>query len=416
MEQFQFAERLARERRRCGLTQDQVAAHLGVTKAAVSKWERGASLPDMAQMPKIASLFAVSLDDLFGYEPQLSSAEATAWYVEVLAQFADDPATAFRRCGEMAVRYWSCVEVLFYIGMALYGQVPQTTGGADRPVQGDAADYAELAARCFGRVRALARRAEEGGLAVEGIFEGAGSQVARASETAPALRSVVQRTVEAEAVVLQWLGRVSEAVALLEPLVPDGPSLASTVLAGIYREQGEDERAECTLQRALVFSLVDAECALTGLVAARQHDVAALEPVAQVVESLCANDGVASLNPSLLPSVRYAYAAALARGGEQERALGALRRFADALDASWGDGSAGPWASLFDKTSDVLWSGEQADYPEQRAKAVAALRQQYGLRLAADPCWDGLRDDERFVALTSRVTEDDVREGTWNVR
>ena len=64
----------------------------------------------------------------------------------------------------------------------------------------------------------------------------------------------------------------------------------------------------------------------------------------------------------------------------------------------------------------VLWSGEQADYPEQRAKAVAALRQQYGLRLAADPCWDGLRDDERFVALTSRVTEDDVREGTWNVR
>ena len=100
---------------------------------------------------------------------------------------------------------------------------------------------------------------------MEGVFEGAGSQVARASETAPSLRSVVQRTVEAEAVVLQWLGRVSEAVALLEPLVPDGPSLASTVLAGIYREQGEDERAERTLQRALVFSLVDAECALTGV-------------------------------------------------------------------------------------------------------------------------------------------------------
>lgn len=42
MEQLQFAERLTHERRRCGLTQDQLAAHLGVTKAAVSKWERGA--------------------------------------------------------------------------------------------------------------------------------------------------------------------------------------------------------------------------------------------------------------------------------------------------------------------------------------------------------------------------------------
>lgn len=411
MEQLQFAERLAHERRRCGLTQDQVAAHLGVTKAAVSKWERGASLPDMAQIPKIASLFAVTLDDLFGYEPQLSSAEATAWYVEALAQFADDPATAFRCCGEMAVRYWSCVEVLFYIGMALYGQVPQMTGGTDRPVRGDAADYAELAVRCFERMRTLARRAEEGRVTTGGASEGAGSEGVRAKEAATSLRSVVQRSVEAEAVVLQWLGRVSEAVALLEPLLPDGPSLVSTVLASIYQEQGEDGHAERTLQRALAFSLVDAQCALTGLVAARQYDAAALEPVVQVVESLCADDAVASLNPSLLPSVRYAYAAALASGGERERAMEALGRFADALDASWGDGSVESRASLFDKISDLLWSGEQADYPEQRAKAVAALRQQYSLRLAADPCWNDLRDDEGLVALTARVTGDDAREG-----
>lgn len=415
MEQLQFAARLAHERRRCGLTQDQVAAHLGVTKAAVSKWERGASLPDMAQMPKIASLFAVTLDDLFGYEPQLSPAEATAWYVEVLAQFADEPATAFRRCGEMAVRYWSCAELLFYIGMALYGQIPQTAGGADRPVRGDAAAYAKLAVRCFGRVRALACRAEEGGAVEEGVVGGAGSEAVRTKEAA-SLRSVLQRSVEAEAVVLQWLDRVPEAVALLEPLVPDGPSLVSTVLASIYREQGEGERAEYALQRALAFSLVDAQCALTGLVAARQHDVAALEPVVQVVESLCADDSVASLNPSLLPSVRYAYATALASGGERERALEALRRFADALDASWGDGPATPRTSLFDKISDVLWNGEQADYREVRAKAVAALRQQYGLRLAADPCWDDLRDDGRFVALVARVMGDDVREGAGNVR
>ena len=89
----------------------------------------------------------------------------------------------------------------------------------------------------------------------------------------------------------------------------------------------------------------------------------------------------------------------------------ALGRVADALDASWGDGSVESRASLFDKISDLLWSGEQADYPEQRAKAVAALRQQYSLRLAADPCWNDLRDDEGLVALTARVTGDDAREG-----
>ena len=79
MNQLHLSENIIRLRRERKLTQEELADFLGVTKAAVSKWERGASLPDMAQMPKIASLFAVTLDDLFGYEPQVSAAEATAW-------------------------------------------------------------------------------------------------------------------------------------------------------------------------------------------------------------------------------------------------------------------------------------------------------------------------------------------------
>lgn len=35
---------IARERRRAGVTQEALAAHLGVSKAAVSKWEIGVSL------------------------------------------------------------------------------------------------------------------------------------------------------------------------------------------------------------------------------------------------------------------------------------------------------------------------------------------------------------------------------------
>ena len=37
---------IARERRIRGVTQEALAAHLGVSKAAVSKWELGQSLPD----------------------------------------------------------------------------------------------------------------------------------------------------------------------------------------------------------------------------------------------------------------------------------------------------------------------------------------------------------------------------------
>lgn len=58
MQDIKLGERIAQERKKKNLSQEAVAQHLGVTKAAVSKWECGQSLPDVSQMPKIASIFA----------------------------------------------------------------------------------------------------------------------------------------------------------------------------------------------------------------------------------------------------------------------------------------------------------------------------------------------------------------------
>ena len=52
-------------RRMRGLTQERLAAALNVSAQAVSKWEMGASFPDVATLPAIAAFFGVSLDDLF---------------------------------------------------------------------------------------------------------------------------------------------------------------------------------------------------------------------------------------------------------------------------------------------------------------------------------------------------------------
>ncbi len=50
------------------LTQEQLAASLSISAQAVSKWEMGASYPDMTMIPTIASLFKVSLDELFDFD------------------------------------------------------------------------------------------------------------------------------------------------------------------------------------------------------------------------------------------------------------------------------------------------------------------------------------------------------------
>lgn len=67
------------ERRRLqGITQQELAKELGVTAAAVSKWERDQSLPDVYTLAKLADLFGVTLDELMGRNNGLLMVEPPA--------------------------------------------------------------------------------------------------------------------------------------------------------------------------------------------------------------------------------------------------------------------------------------------------------------------------------------------------
>ncbi len=53
-------------RRQKNVTQEELAAELGVTAAAVSKWENGYTLPDILMLCALADYFAVTTDALLG--------------------------------------------------------------------------------------------------------------------------------------------------------------------------------------------------------------------------------------------------------------------------------------------------------------------------------------------------------------
>ncbi len=53
-------------RKRAGMTQAGLAEKLNYSDKAISKWERGESIPDVLTMMQLASLFGVSVDDLLG--------------------------------------------------------------------------------------------------------------------------------------------------------------------------------------------------------------------------------------------------------------------------------------------------------------------------------------------------------------
>ena len=58
-----------------GLTQAELARTLGVQYQTVSKWETGATVPDVGMLPRIADHFGISMDELFGRRQVCCSGE-----------------------------------------------------------------------------------------------------------------------------------------------------------------------------------------------------------------------------------------------------------------------------------------------------------------------------------------------------
>ena len=75
MEILNFSKNLSNLRKERKITQENLANYLGVTKAAVSKWELNQSYPDITLLPIIASYFNISIDELLGYEPFMKDDE-----------------------------------------------------------------------------------------------------------------------------------------------------------------------------------------------------------------------------------------------------------------------------------------------------------------------------------------------------
>ena len=67
MSNLKIGEKIKIKRKERDLTQEGVANILGVSKAAVSKWENNESYPDITLLPQIARLFHITIDELFSY-------------------------------------------------------------------------------------------------------------------------------------------------------------------------------------------------------------------------------------------------------------------------------------------------------------------------------------------------------------
>ena len=83
MDKDKAAAFIEEKRKEKGLTQQQVAEALHVTRQAVSKWEQGKSLLDVDTLLHLAELFQVPVEALLGEEYTAPPAPEPPWYQNV---------------------------------------------------------------------------------------------------------------------------------------------------------------------------------------------------------------------------------------------------------------------------------------------------------------------------------------------
>ena len=389
-ETINIGRTIARERHRTGITQEALAAHLGVSKAAVSKWELGQSLPDTSLLPRIAAYFSLTLDELFDWHDALTEAESAALYAEVYALAERDRTAAHERLRALAAEHYSDANLLLMLASLLtLWAAGMATPLAASPDQDGAAGIEANAPSD-----------------ADAITDEALTLIDRALEVAtdPAILFLAQQQ---KATTLFQTERHEEAAALLEPLVRRQDAGAPTMLlASSYRKLGRDDEALELLQTE---RLQAANFVLSSLVqeVGMRDDAAFAQTADTAARSIFDTLGMGEMNPFFSATISFEVAETLRRTGERNGALAALERAVEAvIDAPVDPDTAATelWDHLNDRLDPARFGEAWAEHKAHQVDALrAALRQNAAERILS-PEWRAFaNDDARYQKMVASL-------------
>lgn len=131
---MKLQEKISTLRRRQGWSQEELAEHLGVSRQSVSKWESGASTPELERIVQMCNLFGLTADTLIrddlDLDGEISAAGETAprWPVMTLDDVFAYIAQCRTNAHKLALGVGACVlspaPLLLLMGMAGSGMAP----------------------------------------------------------------------------------------------------------------------------------------------------------------------------------------------------------------------------------------------------------------------------------------------------
>ena len=365
MKEIKIGSVIALKRKERGITQEELARHLGVSKPAVSKWESEQSYPDILLLPIIASYFDITVDQLIGYEPQMTKEDIRKLYQRLAQTFTKE---AFEKvnaeCEEYLRKYFSCWELQFQIGALLINHC-SLAGSIER-----SKEILERALEVFVRIE---KNCEEAHLA--------------------------KLSSQMQAVCHMSLGRPQEAIDLMENQVVPYMSPES-ILVKAYQMKGDTEKAIEYLQGYTYVNLVTMLGAAPDYFMMYTGQPEKLDEYYHIFLSLCELFDVEGLSPAVLINIYLSGATAYAKLGNTDKALSILEVYTDLIlkldkETIYLHGN-----HYFDALDGYLSS---IDVETNAPRQMELIRRDLRSSILANPVFEGLKNEERFIHIKKRL-------------
>lgn len=360
---------LVSQRKKRGITQQQLADFIGVSKGAVSKWETGQSYPDISLLPALASYFDLRIDDLMDYEPQLSAKEIQNIYRSLKKSFTtesgDKVLTTMR---SFIRRYYACYPFLQQMGMLLLNHF-DLLPGKDMPDK--TAKYVSEAQQLFIRVRK------------------------NSDDTELKLRA---RNMEAYSLLL--LNKPTEVLSLLGTTTPEYiPS--ENLIASAYQMQGKTDQAQAVYQSAMYQAASVGMSYFTNYLALLTEDPDKFAATYQRGRSYADVFALASLNPAVYLNFLISAVMGFAHQQQADEVFAVLNDYTNTLAQTefplvlHGD-------TYFDKIDGWL---NHLDIGSETPRNSEMVEQQLVGIVLNDPTLAPFRDDERWAPIADKLKE-----------
>lgn len=370
MKEINISQVLVNKRKEKGITQDELASYIGVSKASVSKWETGQSYPDVTFLPQLATYFNISIDELMDYKPQMKKEDIRQLYRRLSADFAAKPINVvLEECRVIIKKYYSCFPLLLQMGILMLNHA-----GLLKEPQEIAALIAEAKA-LFVRVR---EESDDVSLTKQALYLGALCHLSLGNPQGvlDLLEGKIESALPPESLLAsayQMTGRVQEAKAILQVgMYQNIVVMFNFFPAYLALCAGEPEKFEEALRRALI--MVEA------------FDMGRLHPGVTVGLYLTAAQGYVAQ-------------------GNQEKALEMLQEYTSMVT-----GDIYPMNLHGDEFFDLLegWL-EELDLGKNLPRGDKTIRQSMADAVVNNPIYAVFAEEKRFQRIVERLRSNTLK-------